>query len=105
MTAAELAASAGCDVSPPHFLSGEALALWYAKRAGHSAHNADWAAAHDIAQEIHTPMGSWVHALLHLIEGDQWNADYWFSRAGRPSRKSGQIDALWDEIATAVLES
>lgn len=48
-------------------------------------------------------MGSWIHALLHLIEGDQWNADYWFSRAGKASKKPHQIDALWDEIATSML--
>jgi len=102
MTSAELAASAASDAEPPASLSGEAQALWYAKRAGHCADNADWTAAHDIAQEIHTSMGSWIHALLHLIEGDQWNADYWFSRAGKPSKKPKDIDSLWDEIAAVV---
>ena len=47
-------------------------------------------------------MGSWIHALLHVIEGDQWNADYWFSKAGKPSRKPKEIDALWLEIAGKV---
>ena len=36
----------------------------------------DWNASHDIAQEIHTPMGSWIHAYLHRKEGDEWNAGY-----------------------------
>ncbi len=92
MTPAELAA-----LNPaPAGLSREALALWHAKQGR-------WDAAHDIAQEIHTPLGSWIHALLHVMEGDQWNADYWFAKAGKPSRGPQQIDALWDEIARAVL--
>lgn len=93
MTAAELktVSQAGAEAVSP-----EALALWHAKQ-GH------WDAAHDIAQDIHTRMGSWIHALLHVIEGDQWNADYWFAKAGRPSRGPDEIDKLWDEIASVVL--
>jgi len=92
MTPAELASA---NVLPAS-LSLEAQSLWYTKHG-------NWEAAHNIAQDIHTPMGSWIHALLHLIEGDQWNADYWFSKAGKPSRKPKDMDALWDEIAGQVL--
>jgi hypothetical protein len=92
MTPAELASA---NVLPAS-RSLEAQSLWYTKHG-------NWEAAHNIAQDIHTPMGSWIHALLHLIEGDQWNADYWFSKAGKPSRKPEDMDALWDEIAGQVL--
>jgi hypothetical protein len=98
MTAAELAASAKSDSAPPADLSAEAKALWHAKHG-------DWEDAHDIAQEIHTPMGSWIHALLHLIEGDQGNANYWFHKAGKPTRQPADIDPLWDEISQQVLGS
>jgi len=97
MTAAELLASAQSDSAPPAGLSGEAQALWHTKKGA-------WEAAHNLAQDIHTPMGSWIHALLHLIEGDQWNADYWFTKAGKPSRKPKDIAALWDEIAAQVMK-
>ena len=97
MTVAELLASAQSDPAPPTGLSGEAQALWYTKKGA-------WGAAHNLAQDIHTPMGSWIHALLHLIEGDQWNADYWFTKAGKPTRKPKDIDALWDEIAAQVIQ-
>lgn len=96
MTAAEFAESVKRGTAPDESLSEEAKALWHAKKG-------NWDEAHGIAQEIHTPVGSWVHALLHLIEGDQGNANYWFHRAGRPSRTVGEIDALWDEIAREVL--
>ena len=92
MTAAELAQA----TTLPAGLSPEAASLWHAKHG-------NWEAAHNIAQEIHTKTGSWIHALLHVIEGDQWNADYWFSKAGRPSHEPEEIDKLWDEIAAVVL--
>ena len=76
----------------PGDLCAELQALWHTK-AG------NWDQAHDIAQEIHTPVGSWIHALLHLIEGDVGNAGYWFHKAGQPIRSVDEIDELWREIA------
>ena len=96
MTPAQLKASAAADSKPPTGLSPEAKALWFTKKG-------DWEAAHGIAQDIETPIGSWIHALLHLIEGDLGNARYWFAEAGRPVKKPSQIDELWDEIAGEVL--
>lgn len=43
----------------------------------------DWEKAHDTAQEIESATGNWIHAYLHRKEGDQWNAGYWYRRAGR----------------------
>jgi hypothetical protein len=96
MTPAQLRASAATDAKPPAGLSLEAKSLWFTKKG-------DWEAAHHIAQDIETPIGSWLHALLHLIEGDLGNARYWFVEAGRPVKKPSQIDELWDEIAEEVL--
>jgi hypothetical protein len=97
MTPAQLRSSAASDSKPPAGLSPEAKALWFIKKG-------DWHAAHDIAQDLETPIGSWLHALLHLIEGDLGNARYWFAEAGRPVRKPSQIEELWDEIAGEVLK-
>ena len=96
MTAHELAQSAANDATPPADLSPEAMSLWHAKKG-------QWEDAHNIAQDIPSSMGSWIHALLHLIEGDVGNAGYWFHRAGKPSRKVSEIDALWHEVASEVL--
>lgn len=95
MTADDLAASAKRDSAPPSGISDEARALWHLKKG-------NWEQSHEIAQDIHTPAGSWIHALIHVIEGDQGNANYWFSMAGKPSRRMSDVDALWDEIATSV---
>lgn len=98
MTAADLAASAESEASPPAGLSPEAKALWHAKKG-------NWHEAHEIAQDIHTPTGSWIHALLHLIEGDIGNAGYWYAKARKPSRGRGDINSEWQTIAQAVLGS
>lgn len=97
MTVDELLQSAQTDSSPPSDLSDEAKALWHTKAD-------NWEQAHNIAQDIDTPMGSWIHALLHLIEGDTGNAGYWFRRAGKPVRSMSEIDALWAQIAAELLD-
>lgn len=96
MNVQELIRSVVNDARPAADLSPEVQSLWLTKAE-------QWDAAHDIAQDIHTPMGSWLHALLHLIEGDLGNAGYWFRKAGRPVRSPDEIEALWTEIAEEAL--
>ncbi len=43
----------------------------------------NWNASHDIAQELHTKMGSRIHAYLHRVEGDECNARYWYRQANK----------------------
>lgn len=43
----------------------------------------EWDEAHEIAQEKEgNPAYDRVHALLHRMEGDEFNAKYWYSRVG-----------------------
>ena len=60
---------------------------------------------HDIAQEIEESEGSWVHAYLHREEGDLGNAAYWYSRAGRPVKRSEDLAEEWHEIVGELLKS
>jgi len=53
-------------------------------KAVQAAQAGDWDAAHQIAQDYNSPTANWLHAVLHKIEGDEWNSKYWYGRsAGR----------------------
>ncbi len=64
--------------------------------------NGDWEAAHIIAQSDDSELGSWAHAIVHLMEGDLSNASYWYKRAGRelttPDNITQEISALKNEL-------
>ena len=61
---------------PPAGLPVLVAALWHLEKD-------DWHAAHEIAQVIESREAAWVHAHLHRVEGDIWNADYWYRKAGK----------------------
>ncbi|MEZ4808785.1 MAG: hypothetical protein R2819_00380 [Allomuricauda sp.] len=74
----------GC---PDQEWSSALQALWWDAKG-------DWEASHNIAQDIHSTMGSWIHAYLHRKEGDEWNAKYWYGRAGKPFPSYGLEEEL-----------
>jgi hypothetical protein len=80
---------------PPAELAPGLLALWHDARG-------DWAAAHQVAQEIDDSTGAWIHAYLHRKEGDHGNAGYWYRRAGQPATGES-LAAEWERIAAALL--
>jgi hypothetical protein len=41
-----------------------------------------WTEAHETAQDIATPEGSYWHAIVHRQEPDAWNSAYWFGQTG-----------------------
>ena len=90
-SAEQMLQSIGQESQPPADISGELRALWLSKQG-------DWHQAHDIVSDIHTAMGSWIHAHLHVLEGDLGNAAYWYSKAGKSPCSSEQADAEWLEL-------
>lgn len=61
----------------------------------------DWNGAHDIVDSIHSKDASLIHAYLHRIEGDDWNADYWYRQAGR-QRPNVSIEDEWQLIMDLI---
>ena len=91
MTSDELKA-----LGDPGQLSLPLQALWHYARG-------DWERAHGLAQGAASREGDWVHAYLHRKEGDEGNAGYWYSRAGRPM-PTGGLEDEWAAIVTALLK-
>ena len=79
----------------PEHLPLALQALWHDARG-------DWDRAHQIAQDIDTSEGAWVHAYLHRKEGDLSNARYWYRRAGRPESHE-DLDREWEKISQSLL--
>ena len=50
-------------------------------RAIDFALNGSWDASHKIVQDLHSSQAFWIHAVLHKIEGDEFNSRYWYERA------------------------
>ena len=94
MTLADFQTSLKSDAPPPS-LSPLLRALWH-------DHREDWDLAHQIAQEIETVHGAWVHAYLHRKEGDLSNARYWYRRANQPEA-TDSLESEWLRIVTALL--
>jgi hypothetical protein len=80
---------------PPDGLSALLKALWYEGKN-------NWEQAHNIAQDVPSAEGSWVHAYLHRKEGDQGNAAYWYHRAGKPLPLVSH-EKEWEQIVSALL--
>ena len=81
---------------PPSGLSVLLKAMWYDGKG-------DWHRAHELAQDVHSREGSWIHAYLHRKEGDLGNAGYWYSRAGK-SMPGSSLEAEWEFITHELLQ-
>lgn len=80
---------------PPSSLSLYLQSLWYDGKE-------DWEQAHAIIQDIPDKTASWIHAYLHRKEGDIWNADYWYTKAGK-KRPSVSLKEEWEGLVKELL--
>jgi hypothetical protein len=83
--------------NPPPELNHLLQALWYDAKG-------NWETAHNLAQEVNTKDGAWIHAYLHRKEGDPGNASYWYHQAGLPLCKKSLAEE-WQDIAQSLLRS
>ncbi len=80
---------------PPAGITHALAGLWWDGKG-------DWARAHESAQQDEGVEGSWVHAYLHRKEGDEGNAAYWYSRAGKSVCRE-PLDSEWASIVKKLL--
>ncbi|MFM7677719.1 MAG: hypothetical protein ACKO83_02590 [Roseiflexaceae bacterium] len=74
--------------------SAACKALWYDAQG-------NWTAAHDALQDDNSRDGAWVHAYLHRVEGDEFNAAYWYRRAGKPICTS-DLAVEWTQLVISL---
>ncbi len=81
--------------SPPVTWPKGLKALWFDAKG-------DWEASHNIAQDMYSRLGSWIHAYLHRKEGDRFNAGYWYRQANKTYPEIS-LDAELRELVESVL--
>jgi hypothetical protein len=81
--------------STPGNMSVHLQSLWYDGKG-------DWDKSHTTIQDIEDKNAAWIHAYLHRKEGDIWNADYWYSRAGK-KRPSTSLNEEWESLVNFFL--
>ncbi|WP_066619314.1 hypothetical protein [Rufibacter roseus] len=83
------------EKAPPADASVYLKALW------HDAQG-NWQKAHELIQDLPSKSAAWIHAYLHRKEGDNWNADYWYTSAGK-KRPAGSLQEEWEQLVKALL--
>jgi hypothetical protein len=80
--------------TPPADLPPPLAALWWDAKG-------DWTRAHSLVDELEAPEAMAVHAYLHRKEGEAWNADYWYRRAGRQFHRP-TLEAEWEALVEGL---
>jgi hypothetical protein len=96
MEKAVFRASLSC-AEPPPGLSIPLQALWWDAKG-------DWALAHSLIDSLDSLDGMAVHAYLHRKEGEEWNADYWYSRSGKQFSRP-ELSDEWEALLEALLSA
>lgn len=57
----------------------------------------NWQKAHDLVDGLMGTDAALIHAYLHRKEGDLWNANYWYRKAGH-EMPSDDVDEEWHRL-------
>lgn len=79
----------------PAGLSLHLQSLWQDARG-------NWEEAHALIQDEEDRFSARIHAYLHRKEGDRFNADYWYQRAGT-HRPEASLEEEWQLLVKALL--
>jgi len=82
------------DINPPK-ITENLLSLWFDAKG-------NWDKAHEIVQDDNSRDAAWIHAYLHRKEGDDWNAGYWYRKAGKDHCRS-TLEKEWEDLVKYFL--
>ena len=85
------------NAEPPCEMAAPLAALWWDAKG-------DWARAHGMVDDLSTRDAMAVHAYLHRKEGVEWNANYWYTRAGRHFYRP-ELEHEWEALVGGLLGS
>jgi hypothetical protein len=61
-----------------------------------------WNEAHKLVQLDDSSTAAWLHALLHVQEGDLEDAEYWYGKSGRNFRSRGSLSEELDALEASL---
>lgn len=65
-------------------------------------HAGRWTEAHNLVQSDASELGAWLHGIVHTVEGDLEDAEYWYTQANRHFRSRGSLREELDSFARAL---
>ena len=75
------------------------------QKAVQAALNGDWQTAHEIAQDYSDNSANWLHAVLHKIEDDKFNSNYWYAKtSGKKFEDFSDINAELNAIKKSLTD-
>ncbi len=70
-------------------------ALWFEAKG-------QWKTGHDLIDHLEDPISAHVHAYFHRVEGDLWNARYWYRRAKQVECQES-LSEEWEKLVRSLL--
>ena len=75
------------------------------QKAVQAALNGGCQTAHEIAQDYSDSTANWLHAVLHKIEGDIVNSNYWYAKThGKKFEDFSDINAELNAIKKSLTD-
>ncbi|MBE0589812.1 MAG: hypothetical protein CVU36_00125 [Betaproteobacteria bacterium HGW-Betaproteobacteria-9] len=62
-------------------------------------HAGRWNEAHNLVQSDSSERGAWLHGIVHIVEGDLEDAEYWYTQANRQFRSRGTLNEELERFA------
>lgn len=82
-------------------ITGKTLVTNLHQQALDKASQGNWDGAHTIVENENDALSCLIHGYLHRVEGDKFNARYWYTRAGE-TMPSNSLDDEFVRLSEMV---